>query len=258
MLLPLNELVLITVIFFIIATLYSSIGFGGGSGYLAVLALFLASFFTIRSLALLCNLVVVSGSCYLYFKNGHLNFKRFVPFVVSSIPMAFIGAVFKMEEQIFFGILGATLILSAAFLSWQTINKKTDHEPKRHSSYVSYITGAAIGLLSGMVGIGGGIFLAPVLHHLKWDRAIKIAALASFFILVNSVSGIIGLMVTDTFLIPGYEILFPVAAVFLGGQVGTRLSLKRLTGTGIKILTALLVLIAGIKVFLMNGLQLTF
>lgn len=256
--LPLNELVFLTIGFFFIATLYSSIGFGGGSSYLALLALFLAGFFSIRSVALLCNLVVVSGSCYMYYKNRLLNFKRYLPFVITSIPMAFLGAVFKMEEQVFFGILGVALILSSVFLCWQTLTKNQGDVKKNYPAYIPYVIGAAIGLLSGMVGIGGGIFLAPVLHHIKWDRPFKIAALASFFILVNSISGIAGLLVNETFIFPGTETLFLAAAVFLGGQVGIRLSLKKLTGTGIKLITAFLVLMVGIKVLLINGYHLKF
>jgi uncharacterized membrane protein YfcA len=115
--------------------------------------------------------------------------------------------------------------------------------------------GAGIGLLSGLVGIGGGIFLAPVLNHMKWDKSIKIAALASFFILVNSVSGIAGLLTTGTFELPLVEGIGLAFAVFIGGQIGIRLSLNKLSGKGIKMLTAILVLLVGIRVLLVNGLQ---
>jgi uncharacterized membrane protein YfcA len=249
----LYNLVVLTIIFFIIATLYSSIGFGGGSGYLAFLTLFLSNFFEIRSIALVCNLVVVTGSCYLYYKKGHLNFNKFLPFIITSIPMAFIGAIFRLEEPLFFTILGAALIISAVLLAWQTLSKhRTGNQQKKYPAYITYLIGGTVGFLSGMVGIGGGIFLAPVLNHMKWDKSIKIAALASFFILVNSISGITGLISTGTFEISGPEILSLVVAVFLGGQVGIRLSIKKLTGTGIKLMTALLVFIAGIRVFLIH------
>lgn len=164
--------------------------------------------------------------------------------------MAFIGAIFKLKEPLFFTILGAALVLSAVLLAWQTLSK--DRPRISHKKYPGYFIGGAVGFLSGMVGIGGGIFLAPLLNYMKWDKSIKIAALASFFILANSISGITGLISTGTFKIPGPEILFLVAAVFLGGQVGIRLSIKKLTGTGIKLMTALLVFIAGIRVFLIH------
>ena len=225
MLLTVTELVLLMLGFLVIAMLYSSVGFGGGSSYLALLALVLTSFFAIRSTALICNLVVVSGSTYLYWKNGHLDFKKFLPFILASIPFAFLGARFRLSEQVFFIILGCALIVSG------------------------------IGLLSGLVGIGGGIFLAPILNHMKWDKSIKIAALASFFILVNSISGIGGLLTKGMFELPWIEASGLIVAVFIGGQIGIRLSLSKLTGNGIKVVTAILVLIVGIRVLFVNGLQ---
>lgn len=256
MLLTITELVILMLGFLVIATLYSSVGFGGGSSYLALLALVLTSFFAIRSTALICNLVVVSGSTYLYWKNGHLDFKKFLPFIIASIPFAFLGARFRLSEQVFFIILGGALIISALALIFQTLKlKKSEEVNPNYPPYVTYLLGAGIGLLSGLVGIGGGIFLAPILNHMKWDKSIKIAALASFFILVNSISGIGGLLTKGMFELPWIEASGLIVAVFIGGQIGIRLSLSKLTGNGIKIVTAILVLIVGIRVLLVNGLQ---
>jgi len=259
MLLTIPELILLMLGFLVIATLYSSVGFGGGSSYLALLAIVFTSFFAIRSTALICNLVVVSSSSYLYFQKGHLDFKKFLPFIITSIPMAFIGARFRLEESTFFIILGGALIISAAALIFQTLKPKNSEEVNpNYPPYMTYFLGAGIGLLSGLVGIGGGIFLAPILNHMKWDKSIKIAALASFFILVNSVSGIGGLLTKGTFELPWVEAIGLIIAVFIGGQIGIRLSLSKLTGNGIKIVTAILVLIVGIRVLLVNGLQIEF
>jgi uncharacterized membrane protein YfcA len=256
MLLTVTELVLLMLGFLVIATLYSSVGFGGGSSYLALLALVLTGFFAIRSTALICNLVVVSGSTYLYWKNGHLDFKKFLPFILASIPFAFLGARFRLSEQVFFIILGGALIVSALALIFQTLKlKKSEEVNPNYPPYVTYLLGAGIGLLSGLVGIGGGIFLAPILNHMKWDKSIKIAALASFFILVNSISGIGGLLTKGMFELPWIEASGLIVAVFIGGQIGIRLSLSKLTGNGIKVVTAILVLIVGIRVLFVNGLQ---
>jgi hypothetical protein len=259
MLLNPQELVLLCLVFFVVATLYSAVGFGGGSSYLAVLTLVFTSFYDIRTIALLCNLTVVTGSCYLYYKKGHLDFKKFLPFVIASIPLAFLGASFRLKEHIFFIILGISLTISALALAIQTITLPERIEKlRKYPSYMTYILGGGIGLLSGLVGIGGGIFLAPILNHIKWERSIKIAALASFFILVNSVSGIAGLFSQGTFQMPWIEGAALLLAVFLGGQVGIRISLGRLTANGIKLITAILVLIVGLRVFLVNGLQISY
>ena len=251
MLLSTENLILLCLGFFVVATLYSSVGFGGGSSYLALLTLFLGGFFAIRSIALICNLVVVSGSTYLYFKNDHAKIKDFLPFVLTSIPFAFIGASFRLEEHVFFILLGFSLVTSSIFLAWQTFSVRLNSDKiKVHPKYMSYVLGAGIGLISGLVGIGGGIFLAPVLNHLQYDKPIKIAALASFFILVNSVSGLAGLVQGDMLELPIKETIALVVVVLIGGQLGIRLSLKRLTPKGIKRITALLVFTVGVRILI--------
>ena len=248
---PIETLVLLCLGFFVVATLYSSVGFGGGSSYLALLALSLGGFFAIRSLALVCNLIVVSGSSYLYFKNGHLKLRDFLPFILASIPLAFIGASFRLDEYIFFILLGSSLVISAIFLAWQSWSgKKRKAHQKSYPTYLSYVIGGAIGLLSGLVGIGGGIFLSPVLNHLRWGPPIKIAALASFFIWVNSLSGIAGLVQGDMLRLPLVETAALAISVLIGGQLGIRISLKRLTPNGIKGVTALLVFVVGIRILI--------
>ncbi|MEX0314739.1 MAG: sulfite exporter TauE/SafE family protein [Allomuricauda sp.] len=251
-----DNFVLLLLSFFIIAMLYSAVGFGGGSSYLAILALVITSFFAIRTTALLCNLIVVGGSCILFYKNGYLQIKKFLPFIVTSIPLAFLGASFSLKEHVFFIVLALALITSAIALIFQTLQLKSNYESKKYPSYLSYILGGAIGFLSGLVGIGGGIFLAPILHYMKWDKPLTIAALASFFILVNSISGLGGLVWGNSFQVFWPEILGLMLAVLIGGQLGVRMSMSKLSAKRIRLLTAILVLFVGIRVLIKNGFEL--
>ena len=241
---------ILIILFFAIAFLYSSVGFGGGSSYLALLSITFFSFYIIRTTALLCNLVVVTGSCILFLREGHLYFKKFLPFIISSVPLAFIGASFKLKEDTFFIILGGILIFSSLALVYQTFPKKSLKSYRNYSNYLSYIIGGVIGLLSGMVGIGGGIFLAPLLNHLKWHKPVVISSLASFFILVNSISGLLGLSISGALSIEWPETIFLIIAVLLGGQLGIRISLKFFSPKLIRYFTALLVLVAGCRIFI--------
>lgn len=249
--------ILVLTAFFVIATLYSAVGFGGGSSYLAILALVVVGFFAIRTTALLCNLFVVTGSCLIYYRKGLLDIKKFLPFVFSSVPMAFLGASVKLDLQVFYILLAGVLIVSSLALIYQTLAIRSAYSPTKYPAHIPYILGAGIGLLSGLVGIGGGIFLAPVLHHMKWEKPVTIAALASFFILVNSLSGLGGLWAGNTFELLWPEILGLLFAVLLGGQLGVRLSLGRLSAKRIRILTGILVLFVGIRVLLRNGLEIS-
>ena len=219
MLLGPQEFFWVVFAFFVIATLYASVGFGGGSSYLALLTLVFTAFYTIRSTALVCNVVVVAGSSYWFIRKGHLLMKNAWPFVVSSVPLAFLGATLRFTQATFFIILGLALITSAVALVVQTYSSgMREKKLLSYPGYVRYLLGGGIGLLSGLVGIGGGIFLSPLLNHMRYDTSLKIAALASFFILVNSLAGIGGLVISGTFEIPWAEALWLIGAVLLGGQ----------------------------------------
>ncbi|MDG2279725.1 MAG: sulfite exporter TauE/SafE family protein, partial [Flavicella sp.] len=152
----------IIVSFFAIAILYASVGFGGGSSYLAILALTSLAFTEIRATALICNIVVVSNSTILYYKNGFYNFKKVMPLVIASIPLAFLGGYLRIEERIFFLLLGCSL-LAAAILMLVRKKSITPENIKQSSFLKSFGFGGSIGFISGLVGIGGGIFLAPLL-----------------------------------------------------------------------------------------------
>jgi len=249
--LPADSLLILCLSFFLIASVYSSVGFGGGSSYIALLSLLSLEFYFIRSNALICNLVVVSGSTYILFKEKFINFKKFLPFVLSSIPMTFIGALFKLDENIFFILLAFTLILASIFLMHKAIRtQKHDFKNLSYPKHVSLIIGSSIGLLSGLVGIGGGVFLAPILNFMKWDKPIKIAFLSAFFIFVNSISGLSGLLISGTFQTDLRSSLCLIFAVFLGGQIGIRFSIKMFSSKVIIIVTALLIMFVGLKMLI--------
>ena len=238
-------------IFFLIALFYSSVGFGGGSSYLAILSLFLTNFYEIRSTALVLNICVVSIGTIMFIRHRIFNFKLFWPFVLFSIPLAFLGAQLRLSQKMFFLILGSALILSGLFLMLKYLQKKI--ESREFSNPKKYMLGGFVGLISGISGIGGGIFLSPVLNILKWKNPRIIASLASVFILVNSVAGLVGLNVAGTFHI-NYDLIFQlIIAVVLGGGLGSYLSSKRFNLKFLGILTAILVFYVGLRLILMHG-----
>lgn len=246
-----ETLILLGAGFFTIALMYSSVGFGGGSSYLALLSLALSEFYMVRSLALLCNIAVVGGSTWQYLRNGSLEIRNALPLVLASVPMAYFGAIFRLSQAAFFALLGMALILSSIALAWQSLTDKSYRLTARSfPKWVNVVLGGSIGFFSGLVGIGGGIFLSPILNYLRWDHALKIAAVSSFFILVNSVSGLAGLLSEGTFVVDWKTAAVLIGAVIAGGQIGVRLSVKRLSGKTIKLLTSLLVLIVGLRLLL--------
>ena len=238
-------------VFFFIALFYSSVGFGGGSSYLAILSLVLTDFYEIRSTALVLNICVVTIGTFVFIKNGVLKPKLIWPFFVLSIPMAYLGAQVKLSQTTFFLILGGALVLAGAFMLLRFIKTKLDSQ--EFSNTKKFILGGGIGLLSGVSGIGGGIFLSPVLNLLKWKNPRIIASLASVFILVNSIAGLIGLNVAGTFHLNSNLIFKLIIAVILGGSLGSYLSNKKLNLKFLGILTAILVFYVGLRLILLNG-----
>ncbi|MEJ7767079.1 MAG: sulfite exporter TauE/SafE family protein [Chitinophagaceae bacterium] len=238
------------VFFFIIAFVYASVGFGGGSSYLAVLALYALPFNEIRLIALLCNIIVVTGGTVIYVRNRQVNWRKIIPLVVTSVPMAFLGASLKIKQDTFFIILGVSLVVAAVLL-WIKPKAFALHESAvigNGRSLKDGAMGGAIGFFSGMVGIGGGIFLSPLLNLSKWDTPKKISATASVFILVNSISGIAGQLTQLPANINYTMIACLCVAVLAGGQTGSRLSAIKFNQLVILRVTAALVFFAGIEV----------
>lgn len=239
-------------LFFIIAAVYASAGFGGGSSYLAAMALFGLGMDTVRPAALLCNIVVVAAGTWIFWEKGHLNLRKIQWLCLASIPLAFLGGYTPLKEKTFFILLGASLVLSATLMVFQKSTRKEESIPTPASppwpTWLPPFLGASIGYLSGLVGIGGGIFLSPILHLLRWDTPKNIAATASFFILVNSIFGLAGqFWKGPVHLDPGF-ILPLLFSVFLGGQVGSRLNVLVFRQSQVRWVTALLVFYAGVNV----------
>ena len=246
------QAITLVISFFLVATLYSSVGFGGGSSYLALLALFLPNFQEIKSLALLCNLVVVSGGTYLFYKEGLWELKRFLPLVALSTPAAFWGATIKVTPSFFFISLGTILCLAGSLLILQYFKPPVNQTSSREKPSTAWglVLGAGTGFVSGLVGIGGGILLSPMLNLINWAQARTIAALASFFILVNSLAGLLGQVASGTFQVKPFLVFPLVLAVLAGGQIGTRWNLRLLPAQSIKGLTGIFVLVIGLKLVL--------
>ncbi len=239
--------------FCVTALLYAAVGFGGGSTYNALLVLAETDYSILPFIALLCNLIVVSGGTWRFACAGYINMRRLVPWVVTSIPAALIGGQIKLSEEFFTGLLGMTLLFAGLRMLWP---EKVFTGEESRSSVINtsfalpYVIGALLGLLAGLVGIGGGIFLAPILYMLRWDSPKAIAGICCVFILLNSLAGLTGQMIklvnTQTLgAIGAYWILFP--AVFIGGQLGSHLGAKRLNSQIIRLFTAVLILYVAVR-----------
>jgi uncharacterized membrane protein YfcA len=239
---------ILSFLFFLTAILYSSVGFGGGSTYLALLLIWDVPYQVFPIIALCCNIVVVSGNCFNYIKAGNINIKLLTPFLISSIPFAFIGGSLQLNKS-FFEILlfivltSAGLSLLLKFRSFDESKEVNNNIPK----IISVLIGGFIGFVSGVVGIGGGIFLSPVLLLIKAGKAKHIATTASLFILINSISGLVG-QSTKGFIfdeIYNYWLLFLL--VLIGGQLGNFLNIKILPARVMILLTAGLVMFVSVR-----------
>ncbi len=238
------------ILFFITAAIYSSVGFGGGSTYLALLLLWGVPFTIFPVIALCCNIIVVSGNCINYTRAGHLNFKLIIPFLIGSIPLAYIGGALPIKKEIFEILL--FLILSIAgillLINFKTYDDKQENYRKIPFLF-SVLIGGVLGFLSGIVGIGGGIFLSPILFLIRAAKPKHIVTAASIFILINSLSGILGQITKNEVL---NEILnyWPLLlAVFIGGQIGNFINIKILPTRILALITSGLVLFVAARMF---------
>ncbi len=236
-------MIILSILFFVTAILYASVGFGGGSTYLALLLLWGVPYFIFPVVALTCNIIVVSGNCFNYIRAGNLNLKLLIPYLIGSIPLAFIGGSLPIEKEFFEILLFLVLTIAGVLLLFK-FNSYDDKIEifRKIPILVSILIGGILGFVSGVAGVGGGIFLSPILFLLKAGKPKHIVTTASLFILINSLSGIFGQLTKSTVLneIQNYWFLF--LAVLIGGQIGNFLNLKIFPTRILALITAGLVL----------------
>ena len=236
-------MIILSILFFVTAILYASVGFGGGSTYLALLLLWGIPYFIFPVLALTCNIIVVSGNCFNYIRAGNLNLKLLIPYLIGSIPLAFIGGSLPVEKEFFEILLFVVLTIAGVLLLFKFNSYDEKIEIFRKIPIIiSILIGGILGFVSGVAGVGGGIFLSPILFLLKAGKPKHIVTTASLFILINSLSGIFGQLTKSTVLneIQNYWFLF--LAVLIGGQIGNFLNLKIFPTRILALITAGLVL----------------
>ena len=240
---------ILSILFFITAILYSSVGFGGGSTYLALLLIWGVPYTIFPIIALTCNIIVVSGNCFNYIRAGNLNFKLLMPYLIGSIPLAFIGGSLPVDKKIFEILLFFVLSMAGCLLLFNF--KSYDDKKESYKSipfFISVIIGSVLGFISGIVGIGGGIFLSPILFLLKVAKPKHIVTSASLFILINSVFGIIGQLTKNLNFSDMYGYFYLLIAVLIGGQIGNYLNLKILPTRVLALITSALVLFVALRI----------
>ncbi len=242
-------MIILSILFFITAILYSSVGFGGGSTYLALLLIWEIPYYIFPVIALCCNIIVVSGNCFNYTKAGNLNFKLLLPYLIGSVPLAFIGGSLPVEKKIFEILLfivltTAGLLLLFKFKSYDDKDETYRNIPKP----ISIIIGGILGFISGVVGIGGGIFLSPLLFLIKAAKPKYIVTAASFFIFINSISGIIGQLTKELIFSELQNYWFIFLIVLIGGQIGNYLNLKIFPTRILALVTAGLVIFVSVRI----------
>ncbi len=229
----------------IVSFLYSSVGHGGASGYLALMVLFSFSPEIMKPTALLLNLFVAGISFYYYYKAGFFNKSLFIPFAISSIPLAFLGGTIEVDASIYKKILAILLVF--AILKMLNIFGKENNSIKQVKLWQGLVVGGIIGFFSGLIGIGGGIILTPVILLLHWGKMKEAAAVSALFIWVNSASGLIGQLSTGISI--NIESFILVVIAMIGGVLGGYLGSKKLNNQKLRYILALVLFMACFKLF---------
>ncbi len=241
-------MIILSILFFVTALIYSSVGFGGGSTYLAILLIWGVPYTIFPLIALVCNIIVVSGNSINFIRSKNININLLFPYLIGSIPFAFIGGSITIEKNLFEILLFCVLLVAGIFLLIESKSfNKEQIKINKIPRLISISIGAIIGFMSGLVGIGGGIFLSPLLFLIKAGYPRHITSSASLFILINSIFGIAGQLTKDQVLdqVTNYWPLF--LAVLIGGQIGSLLNIKFLSNKILALLTSFLVIFVAIR-----------
>ena len=241
-------MIILSILFFVTALIYSSVGFGGGSTYLAILLIWGVPYTIFPVIALVCNIIVVSGNSINFIRSKNINFNLLFPYLIGSIPFAFIGGSITIEKSLFEILLFCVLLVAGIFLLIESKSFNKDQiKINKIPRLISISIGSIIGFMSGLVGIGGGIFLSPLLFLMKAGYPRHITSSASLFILINSIFGIAGQLTKDQVLdqVITYWPLF--LSVLIGGQIGSLLNIKFLSNKILALLTSFLVIFVAIR-----------
>jgi uncharacterized membrane protein YfcA len=236
------DTLLLTIGIALIAFLYSTVGHAGASGYIAVMTLAGIAPAVIKPTALVLNILVATIATWSFWRARHFDWNLFWPFAITATPLAFVGGYIALPTRVFKVLVGVVLVVSAIRFLVRPSGDTTPHPPSRSKALP---VGGALGLLAGLTGTGGGIFLTPILLFMGWARTKTAAAVSAAFILSNSLAGLAGnLASTKTF----PSVALPLgAAALVGGALGAHLGSQRLSHTAIKRLLAVVLLIAGTK-----------
>lgn len=243
---------LLAALFFLTALAYASVGFGGGSTYNALLVLNNVDYRLLPAIALACNIIVVTGGVYRFGGAGQIDWRRIMPWIAASVPAAWIGGRLPVPEAVFVGLLAAALTVAGVQLLLPT-KERLQGVQQPVPTALAVGAGGVLGFLSGVTGIGGGIFLSPLLHALAWAPARQIAGASSLFILVNSLAGLAGqsAKLAETSLIGVAATYWPLlASVLIGGQIGAALGATKLPERWIRGITGALVLYVAVRLAL--------
>jgi uncharacterized membrane protein YfcA len=244
------DIILAFVLFLTIAMLYSSVGNAGSSGYLALMALLSFAPEAIKPTSLILNVIVATIASGKYIKEDCYDKKILLPFVISSIPMAFIGGYITLNPKYFKLIAGLFLVVASILLLVREYSRSEASEIKRMPLPYGLGIGAAIGLISGLIGVGGGIFLSPIIISANWTTVKKASGIVALFILCNSLAGLAGHLVGLNKV--DHNIIYWIAAVIIGGLLGSHLGTVKFNNKIIVVCLFLVLLTAGLKFLLVD------